>query len=90
MENIKALSDYVLIKEVENEDKTASGILIADEKQAPIRANVVAVGPNVQTVQGGHLIMFNRGLTTATVIDGEDYLLLKEADIFLILNYEKP
>ena len=79
-----ALSDYVLLKEVENEDSIGT-ILIADTKQAPIRADVIAVGDKVVNVHVGDLVLFNRGMTTPATIKGEDYLILKEADIFLTL-----
>ena len=84
--NITALHQYVVLKEiVEDEAKSEGGILLERVQEASIRATVIACGSKVESVKVNDTVLFNRPMTTTAVIGGEDYLLIKEIDIFVII-----
>ena len=79
----KALHDFVLLKEVE-EEKEMGGIILADG-EASKRAKVIAKGDSCVNVDVEDIVLFDRQCTTSAFVKGEDYLLIKEANIFCIL-----
>lgn len=93
--NFKPLHDRVLVKRLEQEEKTAGGIIIPDTaKEKPIEGEVVAVGPGARDEKGtliplevkkGDKIVFGKWSGTEVKIDGNEMLILKESDIFGIL-----
>lgn len=93
--NFKPLHDRVLVKRLEQEEKTAGGIIIPDTaKEKPIEGEVVAVGPGARDEKGtliplevkkGDKIVFGKWSGTEVKIDGKEMLILKESDIFGIL-----
>lgn len=88
--NIRPLSDRVLIKPAEMEQKTASGIIIPDTaKEKPMRGEVVAVGPGKKdepmTVKVGDQVLYGKYSGTEIAIDGVDYLIMRENDIYAII-----
>ena len=88
---IKPLADRVLVKQVEAEKKTAGGLYIPDTAQEKTQQAVVeAVGPGTEkeknTVQPGDKILYDKYAGTAIKIDGDDYLILKNADIIAIVE----
>lgn len=88
---IKPLADRVLVKQVEAEKKTAGGLYIPDTAQEKTQQAVVeAVGPGTEkekiTVQPGDKILYDKYAGTAIKIDGDDYLILKNADIIAIIE----
>ena len=88
--NIKPLADRVLIEPVEAETKTASGIIIPDNaKEKPQQGKVVAVGKGTKdepmTVKVGDKVLYGKYSGTEVTIDGEEYLIMRESDIFAIL-----
>ena len=88
--NIKPLADRVLIQPLEAETKTASGIIIPDTaKEKPQKGNVVAVGPGTKdekiTVKIGDTVLYGKYSGTELSVEGKDYLIMREADIFAIL-----
>lgn len=88
--NVRPLSDRVLIKPAEMEQKTASGIIIPDTaKEKPMRGEVVAVGPGKKdepmTVQVGDQVLYGKYSGTEIAIDGIDYLIMRENDIYAII-----
>lgn len=88
--NIKPLADRVVIAPAEAEQKTAGGIIIPDTaKEKPQKGSVVAVGPGKKdepmTVKVGDSVLYGKYAGTELTIDGEDYLIMKETDIFAIL-----
>lgn len=86
MNGITALHEYVVLKEiVEDELKADSGILLGGVQEASIKATVIAIGTKVKSVNMNDTVLFNRAMTTAVIIGGEDYLILKEIDIFCII-----
>jgi chaperonin GroES len=87
----RPLHDRVLIKRIEKDEKTASGIIIPDTaKEKPIEGSVVAVGTGVRTDDGkilpldvkiGDVVIFGKWSGTEIKVDGEEYLVMKESDI---------
>lgn len=94
--NFRPLHDRVLIKRVEVETKTASGIIIPDSaKEKPMQGTVLAVGSGRRNedgsvtpldVKAGDQILFGKWAGTEVNIDGEDVLIMKESDLLGILG----
>ena len=88
--NFKPLADRVLVEPALAEDKTASGIIIPDTaKEKPQKGTIVAVGngttENKITVNVGDKVLYGKYSGTELNIDGTDYLIMKESDIFGIV-----
>ncbi|SDJ93934.1 chaperonin GroES [Catalinimonas alkaloidigena] len=88
--NIKPLADRVLVKPAAAEEKTASGIIIPDTaKEKPQRGEVVAVGNGKKdeplTVKVGDTVLYGKYAGTEITVDGSDYLIMRESDVFAIL-----
>ena len=88
--NIKPLADRVLIAPAEAEQKTAGGIIIPDTaKEKPKKGTVVAVGPGKKdepmTVKVGDTVIYGKYSGTEMQLDGENYLIMKESDIYAII-----
>jgi len=87
----KPLAGKVLVKPQEAEQKTASGIFIPDSaKEKPLTGKVVAVGKakkdEEMEVAVGNTVLYGKYSGTELNIDGENYLLLSQNDVLLILN----
>jgi chaperonin GroES len=92
MAGFKPLHDRVLVKRVEAEEKTPGGIIIPDTaKEKPVEGEVLAVGSGARDESGklqpldvkvGDRVLFGKWSGTEVRIDGEDRLILKESDIF--------
>lgn len=79
--NIKPLYDRVVIKRTEEEKVSAGGIVIPDSAtEKPIKGQVVAVG------EGGDQVLFGKYAGTEVKLDGTEYLVVKEDDIFAVLG----
>src|ERR1700741_4200949 len=93
---LRPLQDRVLIRRVEPEAKTAGGIFIPDTAQEkPMEGEVVAVGPGARDeagtlhpldVRAGNRVLFGKWSGTEVKLDGEDLMIMKEADIMGILD----
>lgn len=88
--NIRPLADRVVIEPMEAETKTASGIYIPDSaKEKPQQGKVVAVGKGTKdeptTVKVGDTVLYGKYAGTELKLDGGDYLIMRESDIFAIL-----
>ncbi|MGB3617434.1 MAG: co-chaperone GroES [Catalinimonas sp.] len=88
--NIQPLADRVVVKPAAAEEKTASGIIIPDTaKEKPQRGEIVAVGNGKKdepmTVKVGDKILYGKYSGTEVTIDTEDYLIMRESDIFAIV-----
>ncbi|MQB40449.1 co-chaperone GroES [Rhizobium sp. ICMP 5592] len=91
----RPLHDRVVIRRLESEEKTRGGIIIPDTaKEKPQEGAVVAVGPGLRDesgklapldVKAGDRVLFGKWSGTEIKIDGEDLLILKEADILGIV-----
>lgn len=96
MARIKPLQDRVLVKRIEAEEKTASGIIIPDTaKEKPQEGEVIAVGPGKVldngtkvelTVKVGDKVLFSKYAGTDVKIDGVEYLIMREDDILGIIE----
>ena len=87
---IKPLADRVLVESAAAEETTASGIIIPDTaKEKPQRGKVVAVGTGKKdeplTVKAGDEVLYGKYAGTEITIEGKDYLIMRESDIFAIL-----
>ena len=88
--NIQPLADRVIIEAAPAVQKTASGIIIPDTaKEKPQKGTVVAVGKGLKdepmTVKVGDTVLYGKYSGTEISIDGIDYLIMKEADIYAIV-----
>jgi chaperonin GroES len=93
--NFRPLHDRVVVKRIESEAKTASGIIIPETaKEKPMEGEIVAVGTGARNEAGnvialevkkGDRVLFGKWSGTEIKIDGEDYLVMKESDIVGIL-----
>ena len=82
---IKPLADRVLIKLLEAEEKTASGIILPDAaKEKPQVAEVVAVGPGGMKV--GDKVIASKYAGTEVKVEGEEFTLLRQSDILAIVE----
>jgi chaperonin GroES len=93
---IKPLADRVIVKPAEAEEKTSGGIILPDTaKEKPIEGTVVAVGPGKvgedgklikMEVKVGDRVLYGKYSGTEVTIGGEEYLIMRESDIFGIVN----
>ena len=94
---IKPLADHVLIKPIEEEEKTKTGILLPEtaEKEKPEQGEVIAVGPGKRTSEGkliplevkkGDKVLFTKYGPTEIKIEGKKYLIAREEDILAIIE----
>ncbi len=93
---IKPLQDRLVIKRIEEEEKTKGGIIIPDSaKEKPQEGRVVAVGDGKTldsgqkaplTVKPGDKILFGKYSGTEIKIDGEEHLILREDDVLAIVE----
>ena len=88
--NFKPLSDRVLISPAAAEEKTVGGIIIPDTaKEKPLQGKVVAVGEGKKdepmTVQVGNTVLYGKYAGTEITVDGKEYLMMRESDIFAIV-----
>ncbi len=94
--NIKPLGERIVIKVLESEEKTKSGIVLPDTaKEKPQQGEVVAIGSGKTLDNGqkvplevkvGDRVLFAKYAGTEVKIDGEEYMVLKESDVLAILN----
>jgi chaperonin GroES len=92
----RPLGDRVVIKRVQEDVKTAGGIIIPDSAQEkPQEGEVVAVGPGARDEKGdritpdvkvGDRILFGKWSGTEVKVDGQDLLIMKESDIMGVLE----
>jgi len=92
---IRPLHDRVVVKRLENETKTASGIVIPDNAaEKPDQGEVIAVGPGKRgddgkliapDVKAGDRILFGKYAGSTVKIDGDEVLVLREEDILGVL-----
>jgi chaperonin GroES len=88
--NIKPLADRVLVQPAAAEEKTSSGLYIPDSaKEKPQRGTVIAIGAGKKdeplTVKVGDTVLYGKYSGTELTVDGGDYLIMRESDIFAIL-----
>jgi chaperonin GroES len=80
---ITPLADYIVVQQEEAQTKTASGLYLPDKaSEKPKIAKVLAVGPVVQDVAVGDRIVFGGYSNTDIKIDGVEYMLVKNENIY--------
>ena len=80
---ITPLVDYVVVQQEEAQTKTASGLLLPDNgADKPKIATILAVGPAVQDVKVGDKVVFGGYSNTDVKIDGSEYMLVKNENIY--------
>ena len=89
--NVKPLADRVLIEPAAAKEKTVGGIIIPDTaKEKPKRGKVVAVGSGKadepMTVKVGDEVLYGQYSGTEIKVDGGEYLIMKENDIYAIVG----
>ena len=92
---IRPLGDRVVIKNVEAEETTKSGLLLTTaSKEKPQMAEVLAVGPGgnvdgkeiVMNVEVGQKVIYSKYAGTEVKIEGEEYILVRQSDILAIVD----
>ncbi|MBN1761157.1 MAG: co-chaperone GroES [Chitinispirillaceae bacterium] len=93
--NVKPLSDRIIIRPLEAEQKTAGGIIIPDNaKEKPQKGEVIAVGAGKiadngqkieMTLKNGDKVLYGKYSGTEVSIDGTDYLIMRESDVLAVL-----
>lgn len=94
--NIRPLHDRVVVRRMEEERKTASGIIIPDSAtEKPDRGEILAVGPGKMADNGervalqvkvGNKVLFGKYAGTAVKIDGEEVLIMREEDLLGVIE----
>ena len=92
----RPLHDRVVVKRVEEEQKTKGGLIIPDTaKEKPMQGEVLAVGPGARNdkgelvpmgVQVGDRVLFGKWSGTEVKLDGDELLIMKESDIMGVLD----
>jgi chaperonin GroES len=92
----RPLHDRVLVRRIEQSDKTAGGIIIPDTaKEKPMEGEVVAAGPGARGEDGtlhpldvkkGDRILFGKWSGTEIKLDGEELIIMKESDVMGIID----
>ena len=94
--NVRPLQDRILVRRVEEVEKTRGGIIIPDSaKEKPSQGEILAVGPGGRDESGklipidlqvGDRVLFGKWSGTEVVLDGEELLIMKESDIMGIIE----
>jgi chaperonin GroES len=94
--NLKPLQDRVVIKAAEAEEVSKGGIILPDTaKEKPQQGEIVAVGPGKiadtgelikPQVKKGDKVLYGKYSGTEITVDGDEYLIVRESDIFAILG----
>ncbi len=92
----RPLHDRVLVRRVEQEEKTAGGIIIPDTaKEKPQEGEIIAVGPGARGEDGklhpldvkpGDRVLFGKWSGTEVKVDGEELLIMKESDVMGVIE----
>jgi chaperonin GroES len=93
---IRPLQDRVIVKRIEEEEKTKGGIIIPDTaKEKPMEGKIIAVGKgkvledgkiNPLDVKAGDRVLFGKYAGTEVKIDGEEHLIMREDDILGVIE----
>ncbi|MBI3760687.1 MAG: co-chaperone GroES [Chloroflexi bacterium] len=96
--NLKPLGDRLVVEPIEQEEMTASGIVLPETaKEKPQKGNVLSVGPGARDDEGkriamdvtvGDVVLFAKYAGTEIKMDGKKLLILKESDVLAILEGE--
>ena len=94
--SFRPLHDRVVVRRIDEDQKTAGGIIIPDTaKEKPMQGEIVAVGPGARNEKGevvpldvkvGDRVLFGKWSGTEVKIDGKELLIMKESDIMGVLE----
>ena len=94
--SFRPLHDRVLVRRVDEEEKTLGGIIIPDTaKEKPSQGEVISIGPGARDENGkrvaldvaaGDRVIFGKWSGTEVIVDNEDLLIMKESDIMGIIS----
>ncbi len=94
--NFRPLHDRVLVRRLEEDERSAGGIIIPDTaKEKPMQAEIIAVGPGGRDengkvtpldVKAGDKVIFGKWSGTEVTVDGEELLIMKESDIMGVIE----
>ncbi len=94
--NLRPLHDRVIVKRLEEEKKSAGGIIIPDQAaEKPVRGEVLAVGPGKKSddgktipmdVKAGDTVLFGKYSGSEVRLEGTDYLVMREDDILAVFT----
>lgn len=94
--NLRPLHDRVIVKRLDNETKTASGIVIPDNAaEKPDQGEVLAIGPGKKDDNGknialdvkvGDRVLFGKYAGQSVKVDGQELLVMREEDIMAVVN----
>ena len=92
----RPLHDRILVRRLEEEEKTSGGIIIPDTaKEKPMQGEVIATGPGQRDDKGdfvaldveiGDVVLFGKFASTEVTIDGEELVILRETDVMGVLE----
>ncbi|MCH8169852.1 MAG: co-chaperone GroES [Bacteroidetes bacterium] len=93
---LKPLADRVIVKPMEADEQTKGGIILPDTaKEKPVEGTVVAAGPGRVSDEGkviamqikkGDKVLYGKYSGSEVTVEGEDYLIMRESDIFAIIS----
>jgi len=94
--NIRPLHDRIIIERIEEETRTAGGLIIPDSaKEKPFEGKVIAVGKGKKTEDGkvlpldvkvGDSVLFGKYAGTEIKIDGKEYMMMREDDVLAVIE----
>ena len=94
--SLRPLHDRVLVRRLEEEEKTAGGIIIPDTaKEKPMEGEILAVGSGARNEQGvitpldvkaGDQVLFGKWSGTEVTVDGEELIIMKESDVMGVID----
>ena len=94
--NLRPLADRVIVKRIDSETKTASGIVLPDAAaEKPDQGEVLAVGPGKRNDKGdfvalnvavGDRVLFGKDSGQTVKVDGEELLVMREEDLFAVVQ----
>jgi len=93
---LRPLADRVVVKPVEDQDKTPGGIILPDTaKEKPMKGEIIAVGPGSLNDKGervkldvkkGDIVIYGKYSGTEFKLDNQEYLILRESDILAVIE----
>ena len=93
---IRPLQDRIIVKRMEEEEKTKGGIIIPDTaKEKPMQGEIMEVGSGRMSDEGktmplevkkGDRVLYGKYSGTEVSIDGDEYLIMRESDIFAVIQ----
>src|SRR5499433_3356429 len=96
----RPLQDRVLVRRIEQEEKTSGGIIIPDTaKEKPMEGEVIAAGPGARGEDGklqpmdlrsGDRVLFGKWSGTEVKLDGEELIIMKESDVMGVIERDAP